>query len=241
MTMPNQTNTGFSENPRIGKGNRIVGVAVDDAWGKNNAFQLGRNFLYTLFSFSLWVAIGAGLVEWADSGASGWFAWAGVIMLGISFLFPVALLVLYIRVANAGVMVRVYKPLSREWMKAGDVYRNPSLALIKYVIVYTLSLPFILVKDVFRVVRFVFSKLAGRNVKFGSARDVFNVRLIAELNKAAKTLGPEKADHLHYLTWRTMEMPPQAESIPSYDDWRAGLRKRVVDELHRKYGPILTT
>lgn len=249
MTIHDQTKYGLAASVTAGsmvtassgKGERIIGVATSASWNKSNAFALSRDLIFTVISFALWVAAAAGLLYWSDQTGNGWTTWAGVIMLAVACLFPIALLALYIKVASAGVLVRLYRPLSAEWMKAGETYRRPSVRLVKYVLVYTLCLPLFLIKDALRVVRFAFSKLVGKNVKFGSARDVFNMKLIEELNISAKTLGPEKADYLHYVAWVTMNMPATAATVPTHDEWRAGIRKAVVSDLRNKYGPILTS
>jgi hypothetical protein len=247
MSMQNQTKVGLAASvtagsmmtAKKGTGEKMVGVVVNDAWRGKNAFQLGSDLIQTAIGFAVWAAIGAGLLYVSEATDIGWVAWVGLIMLGLSFMFPVVLATLFLRAATAGVMLRVFRPLSREWMNAASAYRKPSGASVVYVLVYTVCLPFLLVNDAFRVLRFAVSKLLGRNVRFASTQDRFNLKLIAELNKAVRTVGADRADFLHYKTWCNVNMPVLADRTPTYDDWKNGLRSQVVRELTAKYGPII--
>jgi hypothetical protein len=221
------------------KGQKIVEAPLHDAWTKNNAFTLGSDLLGRTLWFAGFIAAAVGLLYWSDSSGMDWAAWVGVLMLAIGCLIPVSLTALFVRVAQANLMLRVYRPLTKRWIATSHNYRKPNWASFGHVAVYLVAAPFLLLNDLYRALKFGLSKLAGKDVRFASSRDLFNLRLIKELNRAVRELGPEKADYLHYVTWYTMNTPIFSKVSPTYQDWKGGIRARVIREMQAQYGPII--
>lgn len=247
MTIQDQTKIGVATSIAAGssitsgsgKGQRIVRAPLNKTWSKKNAFALGENLILGIIGCSLWVAAAVGLLYWSESSDTGWMAWVGLFMLAVSCLFPITLAAMFIRSANAAMLIRVYKPLSKEWLRAADSYKNPNSRTVKYVLGYIICLPFLLTNDLARLIRFAFHKLTGKNVRFATSRDLFNLRLINSITNAVESLGPDKADYRHYLTWVTLEIPVEARNPPTYQDWKTGIRDQVLGDMKHKYGSSL--
>lgn len=248
MTIENQTGPGVAASVGVGSllagstanSGNAVGAPIGKVWQRKNAFGVVRRFKIELVISALWVAGAVGLIHLTEIGGPGWGVWIGCVMLALGTLILFSLPIQYLKVANAGLLTRVYTPFSRRWLQAAKAYEGKiGLVHFFYAVVYTICLPFLLLKDIGRVLVFIGRKLKGDNVKLGNREAVYNKRLGEALSRAVKELGPEKADYMHYVAWSVIEVPPSAREQVTFDSWQSGVREEVVTAKTRAFGPVL--